>query len=192
MVGTGHYIGPPVPICGYSHYMGWNWSLYLATSHYMWPQSMSRNWSLYKVTSAICGYCHYMGRNWSLYRATSTICGYSHYGVELVTIWDHQSLHVATVTIWDGTGHYMGPPGTISGHSHYIGWNWSLHRASSHYLWPQSLYGVELVMICDHMEEILFTPGVVGWGKGVMYLELPGRPTDIGSQLGKAYYPCSR
>ena len=34
--------------------------------------------------------------------------------------------------------------------------------------------------------------GVVGWCKGVMYLMSPGHPTDIGSQLGKACYPCSR
>ena len=34
--------------------------------------------------------------------------------------------------------------------------------------------------------------GVVGWCKGVVYLTSPGRPTDIGLQLGKACYPCSR
>ena len=34
--------------------------------------------------------------------------------------------------------------------------------------------------------------GVVGWCEGVMYLTSPGRPTDIGLQLGKACYPCSR
>ena len=34
--------------------------------------------------------------------------------------------------------------------------------------------------------------GVVGWCEGVMYLMSPGRPTDIGLQLGKACYPCSR
>ena len=34
--------------------------------------------------------------------------------------------------------------------------------------------------------------GVVGWCKGVMYLVSPGCPTDIGLQLGKACYPCSR
>ena len=33
---------------------------------------------------------------------------------------------------------------------------------------------------------------VVGWCEGVVYLTLPGRPTDIGLQLGKACYPCSR
>ena len=34
--------------------------------------------------------------------------------------------------------------------------------------------------------------GVVGCGKGVLYLTSPGRPTDIGLQLDKAYGPCSR
>ena len=29
------------------------------------------------------------------------------------------------------------------------------------------------------------------YGKGVGYLTSPGRPTDIGFQLGKACYPCS-
>ena len=33
---------------------------------------------------------------------------------------------------------------------------------------------------------------VVGWYEGVMYLMSPGRPADIGLQLGKACYPCSR
>ena len=33
---------------------------------------------------------------------------------------------------------------------------------------------------------------VVGWCEGVMYLMSPGRPADIGLQLGKACYPCSR
>ena len=34
--------------------------------------------------------------------------------------------------------------------------------------------------------------GVVGLGKGVVYLSSLGRPTDIDLQLGKACYPCSR
>ena len=34
--------------------------------------------------------------------------------------------------------------------------------------------------------------GVVGWCEGVVYLMSPGRSTDIGLQLGKACYPCSR
>ena len=34
--------------------------------------------------------------------------------------------------------------------------------------------------------------GVVGFGEGVVYLTSPERPTDIGLQLGKACYPCSR
>ena len=33
--------------------------------------------------------------------------------------------------------------------------------------------------------------GVVGWCKGAVYLTSPGRPADIGLQLGKACYPCS-
>ena len=32
----------------------------------------------------------------------------------------------------------------------------------------------------------------VAWDKGVMHLASPGRPTDIGIQLGKACYLCSR
>ena len=34
-------------------------------------------------------------------------------------------------------------------------------------------------------------PGVVGWCECAVYLTSPGRPTDIGLQLGKACYPCS-
>ena len=34
--------------------------------------------------------------------------------------------------------------------------------------------------------------GVVGCGEGVVYLTSPGHPTDIGLQLAKACYPCSR
>ena len=34
--------------------------------------------------------------------------------------------------------------------------------------------------------------GMIGCGEGVMYLKSPGRPTDIGLQLGKVCYPCSR
>ena len=38
----------------------------------------------------------------------------------------------------------------------------------------------------------IIVTGVVRWCEGVMYLASPGRPTDIGLQLGKACYPCSR
>ena len=34
--------------------------------------------------------------------------------------------------------------------------------------------------------------GVVGSGNGVVYLTSLGRPPEIGLQLGKACYPCSR
>ena len=34
--------------------------------------------------------------------------------------------------------------------------------------------------------------GMVGWCEGVLYLTAPGRPINIGLQLGKACYPCSR
>ena len=34
--------------------------------------------------------------------------------------------------------------------------------------------------------------GVFGCGKGVVYFTSPGRPAEIGLQLGKACYPCSR
>ena len=36
------------------------------------------------------------------------------------------------------------------------------------------------------------TWGAIGWCEGVVYVTSPGRPTDIGLQLGKACYPCSR
>ena len=39
---------------------------------------------------------------------------------------------------------------------------------------------------------LINTLGVVGWCEGVVYLTSPGRPTDIGLQLGKVCYPCSR
>ena len=38
----------------------------------------------------------------------------------------------------------------------------------------------------------ILTVGVVRSGEGVVYLMSPGRPTDIGLQLDKACYPCSR
>ena len=39
--------------------------------------------------------------------------------------------------------------------------------------------------------DLLYGKGVVGWCEGAVYLRSPGRPTDIGLQLGKACYPCS-
>ena len=42
------------------------------------------------------------------------------------------------------------------------------------------------------VNSFIFSCGVVGWCEGVLYLTSPGRPTDIGLQLGKACYPCSR
>ena len=40
---------------------------------------------------------------------------------------------------------------------------------------------------------LLYTyKGVVGCGEGVVYLTSPGCPADIGLQLGKACYPCSK
>ena len=42
-----------------------------------------------------------------------------------------------------------------------------------------------------YLLSILLT-GLAGWCEGVVYLTSLGRPTDIGLQLGKANYPCSR
>ena len=39
---------------------------------------------------------------------------------------------------------------------------------------------------------ILMRLDTLGSGNGVVYLTSPGRPTEIGLQLGKACYPCSR
>ena len=38
----------------------------------------------------------------------------------------------------------------------------------------------------------MYAEGVVGCGKGVVYLTSQGRPTDFGLELGKACYPFSR
>ena len=48
----------------------------------------------------------------------------------------------------------------------------------------------DLGLVAGYVES--FCVGVVGWCEGVMYLMSPGRPADIGLQLGKACYPCSR
>ena len=45
----------------------------------------------------------------------------------------------------------------------------------------------------DNFYDTLFASrGMVGWCEGVLYLRAPGPPIDIGLQLGKACYPCSR
>ena len=41
-------------------------------------------------------------------------------------------------------------------------------------------------------DEDRYDDGVVEWCEGVVYLTSQGYPTDIGLQLGKACYPCSR
>ena len=48
-----------------------------------------------------------------------------------------------------------------------------------------------LISLQKHMLVYSLEGGVVGWCKGAVYLSSPGRPTDIGLQLGKACYPCS-
>ena len=51
------------------------------------------------------------------------------------------------------------------------------------------------ICFCGEIEKLvpifLIKDGVVGWCEGAVYLTSPGRPTDIGLQLGKACYPCS-
>ena len=44
----------------------------------------------------------------------------------------------------------------------------------------------------SHERNSFQTRRVVGCGEGVMYLTSLGRPTDIGLQLGKACFPCSK
>ena len=44
---------------------------------------------------------------------------------------------------------------------------------------------------CLPMSLLGFSGWVVGWCESVMYFLSPGRPADIGLQLGKACYPCS-
>ena len=39
---------------------------------------------------------------------------------------------------------------------------------------------------------LIYVWEVVRCGEGVVYLMSPRRPADIGLQLGKACYPCSR
>ena len=51
---------------------------------------------------------------------------------------------------------------------------------------------IAVLLILTLSARFLEKQGVVGWCEGVMYLMSPGRPADIGLQLGKACYPCSR
>ena len=58
-------------------------------------------------------------------------------------------------------------------------------------VWP-TLYMTEKIVIFSISWLLLAKfEGVVGWCEGAVYLTSPGRPTDIGLQLGKACYPCS-
>ena len=59
-------------------------------------------------------------------------------------------------------------------------------------LWDQKLQfkGFVSEILLEYFWGIL--KGVVGWCEGAVYLTSPGRPADIGLQLGKACYPCSR
>ena len=43
----------------------------------------------------------------------------------------------------------------------------------------------------ERLTEILQVVNLYVGGEGVVYLTTPGRPTDIGLQLGKAFYPCT-
>ena len=57
---------------------------------------------------------------------------------------------------------------------------------------PWAIYIYKIVKSLNIFFSETTWPGVVGWCEGVMYLMSPGRPADIGLQLGKACYPCSR
>ena len=48
-----------------------------------------------------------------------------------------------------------------------------------------------IFLLSKQRRNILVRLGVVRWCEGAVYLRSPGRPTDIGLQLGKACYPCS-
>ena len=51
--------------------------------------------------------------------------------------------------------------------------------------------GLSKLLVVRLMRCPRVSTGVVGWCEGAVYLTSPGRPTDIGLQLGKACYPCS-
>ena len=51
--------------------------------------------------------------------------------------------------------------------------------------------GKNIIVILAFNRLTITSAGAVGWCEGAVYLTSPGRPTDIGLQLGKACYPCS-
>ena len=52
--------------------------------------------------------------------------------------------------------------------------------------------GEYITVYVSSLHDLQRNEGVVGCGEGVVYLTSVGRPTDIGLQLGKVCYPCSR
>ena len=58
--------------------------------------------------------------------------------------------------------------------------------------WRQNVTYVWFICAFQLVKFIIILISVDGWCEGVVYLMSPGRPTDIGLQLGKACYPCSR
>ena len=55
------------------------------------------------------------------------------------------------------------------------------------------LFGLQMCLLPEGSSSLYYmSAGVVGWCEGAVYLTSLGRPTDIGLQLGKACYPCSR
>ena len=58
--------------------------------------------------------------------------------------------------------------------------------------WLLKRIRVSLFMSFRNLTMSVTQQEVVWWCEGVMYLTSPGHPTDIGLQLGKACYPCSR
>ena len=58
-------------------------------------------------------------------------------------------------------------------------------------LWPDRRLLAQ-VRQYQFVGKLQYKDGVVGWCEGVVYLTSPGRPTEIGLQLDKACYLCSR